>query len=101
MQHQDNLGNTSTVGPGGAQRFTAGKGIEHSEMPGETQDTRGIQLWINLPQRLKQIDPDYQEVSAADIPQQDIDGGYVRTIAGKNSPLQLKTDVKYLEFVHG
>ena len=30
MQHRDNLGNHSTVGPGGAQRFTAGKGIEHS-----------------------------------------------------------------------
>ncbi len=65
MQHADNLGNTSTVGPGGAQRFTAGRGIEHSEMPGETQATRGIQLWINLPQRLKQLDPDYQEVPAS------------------------------------
>jgi len=101
MQHRDNLGNTSTVGPGGAQRFTAGRGIEHSEMPGKQQDTRGIQLWINLPQRLKQIDPDYQEVPAADIPQQDINGGYVRTIVGRNSPLRLKTDVNYLELVLG
>lgn len=101
MQHRDNLGNASTIGPGGAQRFTAGRGIEHSEMPGETQDTRGIQLWINLPQRLKQIDPDYQEVPAADIPQHDIDGGYVRTIVGNDSPLRLNTDVNYLEIVLG
>lgn len=101
MQHHDNLGNSSTVGPGGAQRFTAGRGIEHSEMPAETQATRGIQLWINLPRRLKQLDPDYQEVPAADIPQHDIDGGYIRTIVGNQSPLHLHTDVNYFEVVLG
>jgi redox-sensitive bicupin YhaK (pirin superfamily) len=101
MQHRDNLGNISTIGPGGAQRFTAGRGIEHSEMPGDKADARGIQLWINLPQRLKQIDPGYQEIPAMEIPQQDIDGGYVRTIIGKGSPLHLHTDVHYLEVVLG
>ncbi|UCC57269.1 MAG: pirin family protein [Gammaproteobacteria bacterium] len=101
MQHRDNLGNHSTVGPGGAQRFTAGSGIEHSEMPGDEADARGIQLWVNLPLRLKQLDPGYQEIPATEIPQQDIDGGYVRTIVGKGSPLRLHTDVHYLEVVLG
>jgi redox-sensitive bicupin YhaK (pirin superfamily) len=99
MLHEDNLGNVSTVGAGGAQRFTAGAGIEHSEMPGGDCETRGIQLWINLPRRLKGIAPDYQEVPSADIPQHDIDGGHARTIVGNSSPLRLHTDVRYLEIV--
>lgn len=33
VNHTDNLGNNSTVHHGGMQRFTAGKGIIHSEMP--------------------------------------------------------------------
>lgn len=99
MLHEDNLGNVSSVGPGGAQRFTAGAGIEHSEMPGGSGETRGIQLWINLPQRLKKIAPDYQEVLPADIPQQSVDGGLVRTIVGAGSPLHLHTDVRYQEIL--
>jgi redox-sensitive bicupin YhaK (pirin superfamily) len=97
MQHRDNLGNNSTIGAGGAQRFTAGKGISHSEMPGETGETRGIQLWINLPRRLKQIEPAYQEVVAGAIPEHDIEGGTERIIAGPGSPLQLQTEVGYRE----
>ena len=33
IQHQDELGNDAVVYGGGAQRFTAGRGIVHSEMP--------------------------------------------------------------------
>lgn len=97
MNHADNLGNNSTVYPGGAQRFTAGKGISHSEMPGSDETTTGIQLWINLPQSMKGIDPEYQQVDAQDIPEQVIDGVTVREIVGDTSPLQLKTRVYYAE----
>jgi redox-sensitive bicupin YhaK (pirin superfamily) len=95
MQHADNLGNRGTVHGGGAQRFTAGRGIVHSEMP----DGRaaGIQLWINLPQSLKGVEPDYQQVEKGEIPEMVIDGGTVRTIVGENGPIQLKTDVEYLD----
>ena len=99
INHADNLGNNSTVGVGGAQRFTAGKGIEHSEMPDDKIESHGIQLWINLPQRLKGIDPDYQEVLAADIPDKQIDGGHERIIVGEGSPLKLHTEVDYREIV--
>jgi redox-sensitive bicupin YhaK (pirin superfamily) len=95
MNHADNLGNNSTVTAGGAQRFTAGKGISHSEMPGGTETTKGIQLWINLPQALKGIDPAYQQVDAADIPVLTQDGISIRQIVGAQSPLQLKTSVEY------
>jgi len=95
MNHADNLGNNSTVMPGGAQRFTAGKGIRHSEMPGDQGATRGIQLWINLPRALKHVDPEYQQVDASDIPSNVHQGVTVRHIVGQPSPLQLRTEVIY------
>jgi hypothetical protein len=100
MQHADNLGNRGTVHGGGAQRFTAGRGIVHSEMPDETETGRhaaGIQLWINLPRSLKGVDPDYQQVEKDEIPETVIDGGTVRTIVGEGGPILLKTDVEYLD----
>lgn len=97
MNHADNLGNNSTVTTGGAQRFTAGQGIEHSEMPGSQGITTGIQLWINLPRSLKGMQPAYQQLDAADIPQTNTDGVTIREIVGQSSPLQLQTEVQYLE----
>ena len=97
MQHKDNLGNESTVEAGGLQRFTAGKGIIHSEMPAPGGTTRGIQMWVNLPQRLKQEEPAYQQVDSEAVPVRDISGGTVRELAGQGSPLQLKTAVRYLD----
>ena len=97
MNHADNLGNNSTVAACGAQRFTAGTGIQHSEMPGNAGPTTGIQLWINLPRSLKAIDPDYQQVDAADIPEHTDNGVTVREIVGEHSPLELKTRVRYAE----
>jgi redox-sensitive bicupin YhaK (pirin superfamily) len=93
MQHTDNLGNRGTVHGGGAQRFTAGKGIVHSEMP--DGHAAGIQLWINLPQRLKGIDPAYQQVAA--IPQHNNDGVHIRTIVGDGGAITLNTVVEYLD----
>jgi len=97
MKHTDNLGNESRVPAGGAQRFTAGKGIVHSEMPGSEGSNNGIQLWINLPRQLKKSDPDYQEVMPEEIHEEVSAGITMRTIAGKNSPLKLLTTVEYIE----
>lgn len=83
MNHKDNLGNESFVSKGGAQRFTAGKGLVHSEMPAKEGKSNGIQLWINLPKRLKQIAPSYQQVNDDEFSQQNILGGWVKNIVGK------------------
>lgn len=95
MNHKDNLGNESFVTAGGAQRFTAGSGMVHSEMPAEIGESNGIQLWINLPQRLKKIEPDYQQVDAAEFPVVELEAGQVKILVGENSPLELKTKVIY------
>lgn len=95
MQHKDNLGNASFVETGGAQRFTAGKGIVHSEMPADEGLSNGIQLWVNLPIKLKKIEPSYQQVNASEFPSHTFEGGKVKYIIGNKSPLKLNTEVIY------
>jgi len=100
MQHTDNLGNRGTIHAGGAQRFTAGRGIVHSEMPSRDENgvhAAGIQLWINLPKRLKGVEPEYQQEEADGVPVTDIEGGSIRTIVGDGGPIGLRTDVEYLD----
>ena len=96
IEHKDNLGNHSTVTSGGAQRFTAGSGLEHSEMPDSQVDSNGIQLWINLAKDLKSIEPGYQQVDKNNIPIKNIDGGTISVIVGDDSPVKLHTPVRYL-----
>lgn len=97
IEHKDNLGNNSTVTSGGAQRFTAGRGIEHSEMPDSKGMSNGIQLWINLAKIKKNIEPSYQQVDKENIPVKKIEGGSVSIIVGDDSPVKLETDVRYLD----
>ena len=96
IEHKDNLGNQSRVTAGGAQRFTAGKGLEHSEMPDSEGMSNGIQLWINLAKNKKSIEPDYQQVDEKDIPNVNVEGGNIRIIVGDESPVKLHTPVRYL-----
>jgi len=93
MRHKDDLGNEGTVQAGGAQRFTAGRGITHSEIP--DGHAAGIQLWINLPQRLKRIDADYQQVD--EVPGEEADGASLRYIVGDRGAIRLHTDVELVE----
>jgi len=97
IKHTDNLGNSSTVTSGGAQRFTAGRGIVHSEMPNESEPTRGIQFWINLPGRLKQVGPEYQQVDDGEFPLDEASGVRIKVLVGEDSPLLIKTAIRYLD----
>lgn len=95
FRHEDNLGHATTVGAGGAQRFTAGRGLVHSEMPEGDAVSHGIQLWINLARSDKAIDPAYQQVDPADIPERRQDGATVRVIVGAGSPVTVRTPMRY------
>jgi redox-sensitive bicupin YhaK (pirin superfamily) len=73
MQHRDSWGNRGTLRPGDVQWMTAGSGLVHSEMPGDTLvhgggRLHGFQLWINLPRKDKMIAPRYQDTAAERIP---------------------------------
>ncbi|OWT40662.1 pirin [Cryptococcus neoformans Bt1] len=74
FKHEDFLGYSGTLTPGDVQWMTAGKGIAHAEMPifdpdpTKAEPVEGMQLWIDLPQKDKYIEPEYQDRKAEDIP---------------------------------
>ncbi len=98
FRHEDNLGNDSAITEGGVQRFTAGKGIRHSEMPEGEKTSHGFQLWINLPEKLKGIEPSYQKVSSEEIPKEERDGFEIKKIIDDESPVKVNSEVIYHHF---
>ena len=70
VEHKDSLGNEGVISAGDVQWMTAGSGIIHQEMP-KTSETviEGFQLWVNLPASHKMMNPRYQEVKKAEIPE--------------------------------
>jgi redox-sensitive bicupin YhaK (pirin superfamily) len=85
VEHGDSLGNKGIIGKGDIQWMTAGKGIIHQEMPKPEDDSRmfGFQLWINLPASKKMMNPHYQEIKGADVPEIQMKSGVsIKVIAG-------------------
>ncbi|HTM47005.1 MAG TPA: pirin family protein [Polyangiaceae bacterium] len=97
FHHIDNLGNDSAISAGGTQRFTSGRGAYHSEMPATDGENRGLQLWVNLPRRLKQMNPNYAGNDARTIPETRNASEKRRTVVGGNSPVELQTQVSYMD----
>lgn len=65
ITHKDTGGHNSVIEAGGVQWMTAGKGLLHSEVSSEKFKKEGgpleiLQLWINLPKRLKMVEPNYR-----------------------------------------
>jgi redox-sensitive bicupin YhaK (pirin superfamily) len=73
LAHRDSAGHESVIRAGGVQWMTAGSGLVHAEVSPETFLREGgpleiLQLWINLPARLKMTRPRYVGVQADQIP---------------------------------
>jgi len=90
FQHQDSNGGGGVITDGDTQWMTAGGGILHIEKPPEELVVsgglfHGIQLWVNLPRRLKFTDPRYQDIRGGQVALLSTpDGGaLVRVIAGE------------------
>lgn len=82
LAHRDNAGHESIIEAGGVQWMTAGRGIVHAEVSPRAFLERGgpveiLQLWVNLPSRLKMSEPAYVGLQRADIPALQLDGGKV------------------------
>mmetsp|Transcript_7546 Transcript_7546/g.11198 ORF Transcript_7546/g.11198 Transcript_7546/m.11198 type:complete len:293 (-) Transcript_7546:87-965(-) len=103
VTHGDNMGNKGTLTPGAAQLLTSGSGIIHSEFPGK-ELAKGMQLWINIPKRLKMTDPSYQDFKAHEIPQVPLnDGSFLRVILGESHGAKaviesICTPLKYVHY---
>jgi redox-sensitive bicupin YhaK (pirin superfamily) len=82
MEHADSVGNHGRLVGGSAQWMTAGRGIVHSEMPKQNEGLLwGLQLWVNLPKRLKMTAPRYQDIAPERIPEVAASGARVRVVA--------------------
>ena len=90
FQHQDSNGGGGLISDGDTQWMTAGGGILHNEAPPEEVVAvggtfHGIQLWVNLPSRLKMTAPRYQDIRGGEVALlTNHDGGaLLRVIAGE------------------
>ena len=90
LTHLDSGGHASIIYGGGVQWMTAGRGLVHAEISSDLFKARGgpleiLQLWVNLPARLKMTPPHYVGLQARDIPAYAMDDGRARVhlIAGE------------------
>jgi redox-sensitive bicupin YhaK (pirin superfamily) len=72
FRHDDSNGGGGVISDGDTQWMTAGGGILHKEAPPEEVVARGgtfhgVQLWVNLPSRLKMTDPRYQDIRGGEV----------------------------------
>ena len=87
VDHEDFAGNAGTIHAGDLQFMTAGRGIMHAEMPNQGfEDNVGMQLWVDLPAKLKKCEPRYRDLKAAEIPTINIDDDKVtvKVISGQS-----------------
>lgn len=87
VEHRDSRGGGGKIGPGDVQWMTAASGVVHEEFHSEAFTRRGgrfemVQLWVNLPARLKMTAPRYQSLKDADFPRFSLRDAAVRLIAG-------------------
>ena len=84
FRHKDSAGNEGFLSDGSVQWMTAGRGVIHSEMPEKTDGkVRGFQLWLNLPKKLKMIEPSYNDIPSSKIPNIELENGNVKIISGE------------------
>ncbi|MBN2883739.1 MAG: pirin family protein [Clostridia bacterium] len=93
VDHSDSMGASGRYGEGDVQWMTAGKGMQHAEMfplLNQNQDNplHLFQVWLNLPQANKFVEPHYKMFWHEDIPVVQLrdasgDIGTVRIIAGR------------------
>ena len=97
MDHEDSLGVTNTARENEAMHITTGGGIRHSEFPADGAGCNGLQLWVNLSREQKEIDPDYSDAAAEELPTETVEGATVTTVVGEESPLSTHTPLEYLD----
>lgn len=110
LSHHDTGGHESVIEAGGVQWMTAGSGLVHAELsPQAFRDAGGaleiLQLWVNLPSRLKMTAPRYSGAQADQIPTVPLAGGQgsLNLVSGRfegvEGPIQSLTHV-FMSTVH-
>lgn len=88
FNNRDSLGNDIDLLPGDLYWLKAGRGAVHSEEPVPGSRIHGLQIFVNLPARLKHSEPASLHVRAADIPAIEGPGHKVRVLLGASQGVQ-------------
>ena len=73
VEHKDSWGGQAAIETGDIQWMTTGSGLIHSELVTEKFKKsggvmQGLQIWVNLPKKNKQVKPWYQHIKKNNIP---------------------------------
>jgi redox-sensitive bicupin YhaK (pirin superfamily) len=103
LEHHDSEGGHAILYPGDVQWMTAGRGIQHSELPpNDFQQSDGVvhgfQIWLNLKATDKLAEPGFRMVRGKDMPvRHPAEGVELRVIAETDGPTTMLTPI---EFIH-
>lgn len=83
ISHKDSGGHESVITAGGIQWMTAGRGLIHAETSSNKFKENGgpleiLQLWINLPAKLKMTEPKYIGKQRSEIPSVSLNNGLIK-----------------------
>lgn len=88
IKNRDTIDQTPKfIAPGDIFFSTAGSGLMHEEIPSEVgKNTHGLQIFINLASKNKEVAPRHDHLASADIPVvQDPSGATVRVVIGRHN----------------
>ena len=87
VEHRDSVGSRQQIRPGQLNLMTAGRGVAHSELSlAGAANLHAVQLWLALPDAVRQSAPDFQHVETA--PEFLIDGARGRVFIGEYAGLR-------------
>ncbi|MGH8298323.1 MAG: pirin family protein [Steroidobacteraceae bacterium] len=104
--HRDSLGSHQPIRPGDVNWMTAGRGIVHSERTSAGlrptgSRLNGLQLWVALPLRHEETEPEFHHHPARDLPSIDVEGIRIRVLAGsifgEQSPVRTFSSLFYAD----
>lgn len=104
--HRDSLGYVQPIRPGDINLMIAGKGIVHSErerpeINSNPHGLHGLQLWLALPEKDQEMEPEFHHYPSSEIPTTTINDVSIRVIMGTafgiNSPVKTFAETLYVE----
>jgi len=82
--NRDTLGHTIALKAGDLYWLAAASGAAHEEKPAEGARVHALQIFVNLPERLKKCPARALQVEAGDVPVIEGDGHRVRVVLGQS-----------------